>query len=143
MNNIIGDSIRKFRELRGYSQDYMAHKLEISQGSYAKIENGSTNITVDRLQKIAEILEIDIINLLNNSKQNTFYQSNNNNSNLGHIENLYQTNYEAYEKIITTLEKKHPTPPRRNPIFTRVIKQKVINFHSFATVSPIKKFLFY
>ena len=35
----IGDKIRKVRELKGFTQDFMAGKLEMSQRAYSKIEN--------------------------------------------------------------------------------------------------------
>ena len=31
-NDIIGKNIRKYRELKGYSQEYMAHELDLTQG---------------------------------------------------------------------------------------------------------------
>ena len=50
--------IRKTREIKDYSQEYVAEKLGISQTAYSKLENGQTNISVKRLIKLAEILEI-------------------------------------------------------------------------------------
>ena len=61
----IGKNIKIFRELRNFRQDYMAHQLDISQSCYAKIENDISIPKIDRLQKIAEILEVDITSLLN------------------------------------------------------------------------------
>lgn len=61
----IGKNIKIFRELRDFRQDYMAHQLDISQSCYAKIENDITVPKIDRLQKIAEILKVDISSLLN------------------------------------------------------------------------------
>jgi transcriptional regulator with XRE-family HTH domain len=51
--NKIGFNIRKNREIKGFSQDYMANVLNISQASYARLENEDTKITVERLYKIA------------------------------------------------------------------------------------------
>ena len=45
-NDIIGKNIRKFRELKGYSQEYMANEMELTQASYAKLESNSTKISV-------------------------------------------------------------------------------------------------
>ena len=56
----IGDNIRKIRELKGYSQEYMAMELGISQPSYARIENGMTVPKIDRLQRIANILNVEL-----------------------------------------------------------------------------------
>lgn len=54
----IGELIRIQRVIRGYSQEYMAFQLEISQPAYSKIERNESEITVIRVYEIAEILEI-------------------------------------------------------------------------------------
>lgn len=56
--------IRKKREERNYTQEYLAYKLNISQNAYSKIELGYTKITVERLFQIAEVLEMDAAELL-------------------------------------------------------------------------------
>ena len=60
----IAANIRKTREKRNYTQEYLAYKLSISQNAYSKIELGYTKITLERLFQIADILEIDAIALL-------------------------------------------------------------------------------
>jgi transcriptional regulator with XRE-family HTH domain len=61
----VAANIRKIREYRNYTQEYLAAKLKISQNAYSKIELGYTKITVDRLFRIADILEVDPIDILN------------------------------------------------------------------------------
>jgi transcriptional regulator with XRE-family HTH domain len=58
-------NIRKIREFRNYTQDYLAVKLHISQNAYSKIELGYSSITLTRLIQIAEILEVDLVDLIN------------------------------------------------------------------------------
>lgn len=58
-------NIRIIRERKGYTQDYLAAKLEISQNAYSKIELGQISLTVERLFKIAMVLEMEAIELLN------------------------------------------------------------------------------
>jgi len=57
-------NIRKVRESKDYTQDYLAVKLSISQNAYSKIELGYTKITVERLFQIAQILEVNPVDLL-------------------------------------------------------------------------------
>jgi transcriptional regulator with XRE-family HTH domain len=57
-------NIRKIREFRDYTQDYLAAKLNISQNAYSKIELGYSSITVARLVQIAELLEVDLAALV-------------------------------------------------------------------------------
>ena len=60
----IVSNIRNIREHKNYTQDYLAAKLGISQNAYSKIELGYSNITLNRLLEISEILEIDIATLI-------------------------------------------------------------------------------
>ncbi|TKC12371.1 helix-turn-helix transcriptional regulator [Pedobacter polaris] len=60
----VASNIRKVREFRNYTQDYLAAKLEISQNAYSKIELGYSKITLDRLFHIALILEVQVMQLL-------------------------------------------------------------------------------
>jgi len=53
----IGQNIRKLRELRNYTQKYVASQLNMTQGNYARIENEEIQLSEERLQRIAEILE--------------------------------------------------------------------------------------
>ncbi|RZL34481.1 MAG: XRE family transcriptional regulator [Pedobacter sp.] len=61
--NVAGN-IRKIREYRDYTQDYLAAKLKISQNAYSKIELGYSKLTIERLFQIASILEVDVTRLL-------------------------------------------------------------------------------
>lgn len=56
--------IRKIRELRSYSQEYMAEKLKISVRAYGNIENGKTSLKIDRLLSICSLLNVSFEQLL-------------------------------------------------------------------------------
>lgn len=58
------EKVRLKRLTKGYSQEYMANELEISQNAYSKLERGETELTVRRAYEIAFILEISIYELL-------------------------------------------------------------------------------
>ncbi len=60
----IGQKIRKLRELRNYTQEYMAINLNITQTAYCKIEKEESKLTVDRLKAISILLNLDPIQLL-------------------------------------------------------------------------------
>jgi transcriptional regulator with XRE-family HTH domain len=59
-----GTVLRKYRELRNYSQDYVARKMGISQNAYSKIENNITQLTVNHIKQISQILEVSMMDLL-------------------------------------------------------------------------------
>ncbi|MDR2057487.1 MAG: helix-turn-helix domain-containing protein [Dysgonamonadaceae bacterium] len=50
----IARNIKQIRELKDYTQEYMAQLLGISQSAYVKIEQGVTVLKIDRLQQIAD-----------------------------------------------------------------------------------------
>lgn len=64
----IGNKLRKYRNNKGYSQEYMADRLEISQKTYSNMENEKANITIDTLKKLATELDIDMLELLSDGK---------------------------------------------------------------------------
>ena len=63
IDNILSH-IRSKRHILNYSQEYVASLLKISQSSYNKIENGSTELTVKVLLEIAKILDLDYAELI-------------------------------------------------------------------------------
>lgn len=77
---MIGERIRKIRALKGYSQDYISTRLNISQGAYSDIETDKTKPTLERIIEIANILEADLNSLIsfdeNQVFSNTFNQYN-------------------------------------------------------------------
>ena len=56
----IGQKIRKIREFKAYSQDYMAEQLGLTPAAYEKLENEDSKITKEKLQQIAQILEVSV-----------------------------------------------------------------------------------
>ena len=101
MNDTIAKNIRKYRELKGFSQEYMAHQLSVNQSTYAKMENSSTKITIDKLFSVAKLLETDVSEILDLKNQTIYNQDLKDNS-VGHqqVENLYQENKEVYQELL-------------------------------------------
>lgn len=106
MNNLVF-KIKQCRERQGFSQEFVAEKLKITQSSYAKLESGVVKITLDRLQKITEIFELDINELINSKEQQIFNLYNNKEA-VGQniIENLYEYNKEAISLLIVEKDKR-------------------------------------
>ena len=59
-----GTVIRSYRELRNYSQKYVAGKMGISQNAYSKIETNRTQLTVHHVKQLSEILGVPLTDLL-------------------------------------------------------------------------------
>lgn len=60
----IGDKIRYFRNLKNWSQEEIAHRLNISLPAYSKIERNITDVSFSRLNQIAKVYGITLIELL-------------------------------------------------------------------------------
>lgn len=60
----IRQKIRDIREDKNLTQADMAEKLSMSVTGYAKLERGECQISLSRLQHIASVLEIDIVELM-------------------------------------------------------------------------------
>ena len=59
-----GHIIKHYREVKNYSQKYVASKLGISQNAYSKIENNLTQLTVHHIKELSKILEVPITDFL-------------------------------------------------------------------------------
>ena len=64
INQQIATTIRVERFRRGYSQEFMALRLNISQNAYSRIERGLTRLDIERLNAIAALLGVTIEFLL-------------------------------------------------------------------------------
>jgi len=62
------EKIKNVRKSKKISQQFMADKLKISQFAYSKVERGITQLNWDKLNKIAQILEINVWDLVDNTK---------------------------------------------------------------------------
>ena len=64
MENLI---IRRLRESKGYSQEYVAEKLGVDQSVYSRWASHPKHLSLDRLERIAEVLECSVDDLLGRS----------------------------------------------------------------------------
>lgn len=95
--------IKKYRELKNYTQEYMAEKLDISQNTYSKIENGGIKLTVDRLKQISDILETPVEEIINGENQVYNFHNSNIEKFYGYIESLHEDNKELTMTTIKIL----------------------------------------
>ncbi len=56
--------IRSLRSSRNMSQEAIASKIGISQNAYSRIELGLAKLSIERMLKISDILEVSPIDLL-------------------------------------------------------------------------------
>jgi transcriptional regulator with XRE-family HTH domain len=61
--------VRKLREIYGYSQEYIAFELGISQAAYSKKETGRTDLSFDCIERLAKIYQLSMMEIINLSPQ--------------------------------------------------------------------------
>ncbi len=116
---MIGTKIKFIREEKRLTQESVAKKLGISQTAYSKIESNQTQITIDRLKEIANVLEISEIELINGAPINQFNVENIE-KNFAYIHSFMESHKELYEATITHL--------KEEIITLRLEKQELLNF---------------
>jgi len=100
----IGRNIKKLRELRNYTQEYMAEQMKMSQSGYSKIEQDETDTPISRLNQIAEILQVSLPDLLTFDENKLFLQFHNqHNQNLTNVQ-IGTIEREVYENHIKDLQ---------------------------------------
>lgn len=95
------EKIRQARELKHWSQENMAEKLQMSPSGYAKIERGESSLSLPRLEQISEILEVDVIDLLDDENNNIVYQQ----ANIGDNNNGISFYANSNENLKNEIEK--------------------------------------
>lgn len=66
------DKIKFLRTVKDWLQEEVAQKLNMSISGYGGIERGEVNVPYLRLQKIAEVFEVDLTELLNLDEKMVF-----------------------------------------------------------------------
>lgn len=111
----IPQNIKKFRELRNYTREDMASFLEMSTSGYAKIEQGNVDLSIRKLEQIADILKVEIRQIMDfevsqvfNICDNTITDSNAvvGCSSNRDLQNLFKTP-EYLKKLINSLEREN------------------------------------
>ncbi|WP_462265194.1 helix-turn-helix domain-containing protein [Mucilaginibacter sp.] len=60
----LGKKIRLLRHQKSWSQEDVAKRLDISIPAFSKIETGITDINLSRLEQIATLFEMNVVQLL-------------------------------------------------------------------------------
>lgn len=81
----IHEKIRLLRETKNWSQEDMAEKLSMSVNGYSKIERGETKPYNPKLEKIAEVFGVDLLELISAKDKNVYLISDNTNNNVCNV----------------------------------------------------------
>ena len=69
-NKSIGHNLSLFRKLRDKKAFEVADYVGISEAAYTKYERGESKITIDIIQKVAEFLKVDPLQIVSVSPSN-------------------------------------------------------------------------
>ena len=64
------EKIKFFRHSKGFTQEQMAEKLNITPVAYSNIEKGESNVSMKRLEEIASAMEVELLDLLSLGEKN-------------------------------------------------------------------------
>ncbi|RKZ51008.1 MAG: XRE family transcriptional regulator [Candidatus Parabeggiatoa sp. nov. 3] len=104
------EKIKVIRQLKGWSQEEIAHRLNMSVSGYGSIERGETDVNLSRLEKIAKVFEIDLSELFNLNEKNSFHVGDNHTVHVGDNQTLHNSsNINSFSKydLQQELEKSH------------------------------------
>jgi transcriptional regulator with XRE-family HTH domain len=74
MKTNMSETIRLIRESKGYSQEFMASRLHVTQQAYSKMEKQPDTMTLKRLKDLAHILDVPLFSLL--GEENMYFMQN-------------------------------------------------------------------
>ncbi len=103
-NKAIGRNIALYRKIRGLKAVDVAQKLGIGESSYSRYERGDGALTVDLIQQIAQILNVDPLNLIAVHPSN-FIENGNNSPIAINGNSHYITTNEQQTQLLTELVK--------------------------------------
>lgn len=92
------NTIRELREERQWSQEQMAELLQMSKNGYAKIERGESKPSLERLEQIARVFDVSILDLLQTIDKQVVLQTQNQQAN-------YYQHYINNESLQSEIEK--------------------------------------
>ena len=91
----IPQNLQKLRKNHELSQEKMAEMLNMSKNGYGKLERGESRITIEHLQQIAQVFNVDVADLLKEDRDFTLLLGDNH----GNCANKYYDNTQEIEKL--------------------------------------------
>ncbi len=102
----IHEKLRQLREEKEWSQEDMAERMDMSPSGYAKIERGDTQLKLEKLEQIAQIFKIDVVELMATPEKGVvFFMNENSNDNHNTVMAEGSHYYCSNEAVTIELEK--------------------------------------
>jgi len=113
----VGENVRTWRELKGLKQVDLAKRIDISPEALSNIETGISKPNIERLEDIADALEIEVTQLLLNPQQLLAFNNNPDTSVLHSTQNQQNFDKDLLDRLMFVMEK-------MTTFFTSANKQK-------------------
>lgn len=101
----IGKKIKQLRELKNYSQEYMAKNLNMSIPGYGRIERNEVDVSIERAHQIASVLGISITELISFDEKYVFNNYAQTTNGLVVNSELHQTENIVLKELVDFLKK--------------------------------------
>lgn len=66
------DKIRELRIAKGWSEENLAHELDISQPQYGRLENGESEFDFKKLTKLMDIFRVNPLDIIDFEEKNVY-----------------------------------------------------------------------
>lgn len=104
MNELLGSRIKALRSATHFTQEQIADQIGVSRQKYARIENGTNQITLDILSRIAQVLDVtvgDITRVLDEAPVVAYRAGSEpaSSEKIFHMLDLFYANKHLYEKM--------------------------------------------
>lgn len=99
--------VRLIRESNGFSQEYVASKLDISQQAYSNIEKHPDNASVKRLRQLSQVFSVPVTSLIGETEQyiqQNFQQQGGQAATVIHVQGIPEHERQLYERLIDELK---------------------------------------
>jgi len=100
-----GENILYWRRLKGLKQEDLAKRIGISTAALSNIENGVSKPDIERLEDIADALEIEVTQLLLNPQQLLSFNNNPGTSVLHNTPNQQSFDKALLDRLMFVMEK--------------------------------------
>lgn len=99
--------VRLIRESNGFSQEYVASKLDISQQAYSNIEKHPDNASVKRLRQLSQVFSVPVTSLIGETEQyiqQNFQQQGGRATTVIHVQGIPEHERQLYERLVEELK---------------------------------------
>lgn len=101
----VGENIRIWRELKDLKQFDLAQRIKISPEALSNIENGISKPNIERMEDIADALEIEVAQLLVNPKQLFTFNNSPNNNGVHGTQHEHNFDKDLLDRLMNVMEK--------------------------------------